>query len=513
MTVPISLNRTILEQIEREGDAGITLVSSTQHLTRMQIALRLHKQFAHPPADRLLKALSNSEYGQDEELKMKLTQVSENCALCKKYNRPSRSPVAVMSIADRFNQTLAMDIKFIKGKPVLYMIDALTKCSSTSVLSSKSTDGILDAVVKHWINVYGPPSTIISCDRGEFGTEKFRAMGETFNIKIITTDAESSWANGICESYNDVLGKMVEKILEEVDCNLSVAVAWATAAKNGLQNIHGFSPAQLVFGFNPVLPCVNGDKPPVLSEDSYSEIIEDNLQAKKKAREAFIRTESSSRIRRALSHNIRSSEDIKYLTGDKVYYKRATDKRWCGPGTVTGQDGQFVLIHTLASWVRAHPCRLRLITGEEEQYSTIHIQQEVDITIPNNDNSELQTDMETMDPIVASGGNIDENQDKENNVADERGENEDENQINEENVQVNIGAIHNGKDPYNKAKRGRSQSHKTQFYPVFIQFLDFIQFLPSSCFYPMMQILLQQLEYVAKLKKVCKQRKRGGMLM
>ena len=50
-------------------------------------------------------------------------------------------------------------------------------------------------------------------------------MGEAFNVNVITTAAESPWANGLCERYNAVLGEMVNKILEEVDCTLSVAVA------------------------------------------------------------------------------------------------------------------------------------------------------------------------------------------------------------------------------------------------------------------------------------------------
>ena len=45
-----------------------------------------------------------------------------------------------------------------------------------------------------------------------------------------------------------------------------------------------------------------------------------------KAREAFISSENSDKICCALSNNIRTSGDVKYITGDKVYYKRANDR-------------------------------------------------------------------------------------------------------------------------------------------------------------------------------------------
>ena len=85
---------------------------------------------------------------------------------------------------------------------------------------------------------------------------------------------------------------MVRKILEEVNCSLDVAIAWANSAKNSLQTVHGFSPAQLVFGFNPMLPCVQNNKPPALaSEEAYAEILQQNLRAMKNARIAVIKSE------------------------------------------------------------------------------------------------------------------------------------------------------------------------------------------------------------------------------
>ena len=57
---------------------------------------------------------------------------------------------------------------------------------------------------------------------------------------------------------------MVDRILEDVNCSIEVALAWALSAKNSLKNVFGYSPDQLVFGKNLNLPTVIGSEPPAL---------------------------------------------------------------------------------------------------------------------------------------------------------------------------------------------------------------------------------------------------------
>ena len=78
------------------------------------------------------------------------------------------------------------------------------------------------------------------------------------------------------------------------------------------------------------------------------------------ARKCFIQAESSDRIRRALSHNVRTYADVTYCSGDIVYYRRKNFKGWKGPGTVIGQDGQLVAVRHQAEIYRVHPHQLLL---------------------------------------------------------------------------------------------------------------------------------------------------------
>ena len=115
---------------------------------------------------------------------------------------------------------------------------------------------------------------------------------------------------------------MLDKVLEDTGCSMEIALAWCVNAKNSLQNVHGFSPYQLAIGTNPRLPTAFVDRPPALDFEPVSKMIKNNLHALHQAREAFIAAENSDRIRRALTHNIRSSNDYVYTTGDLEYYKR-----------------------------------------------------------------------------------------------------------------------------------------------------------------------------------------------
>ena len=55
------------------------------------------------------------------------------------------------------------------------------------------------------------------------------------NIHICTTAAEAPWINGLVERHNAILGYTVAKTIDNVKCDLELALAWMTAAKNSLK--------------------------------------------------------------------------------------------------------------------------------------------------------------------------------------------------------------------------------------------------------------------------------------
>ena len=158
----------------------------------------------------------------------------------------------------------------------------------------------------------------------------------------------------------------VSKGMKDVNCQLEVAVAWSVSAKNCLKNVYGFSSNQLAFGRNPNYPNNSDNQLPALEKKTSSQIVAENLNAMHSARKEFIKNELHEKLKRAMQHNIRTSQDTKYYSDDLVYYKQKDNNYWKGPGTVIGQDRQQVLVKHSSSYVRVHLSQLQLINNMEE---------------------------------------------------------------------------------------------------------------------------------------------------
>ena len=334
-----------------------------KELTTNEIAIKLHRQFAHPPKERLqqLLRMSGPPWCHDQNLYKAISTISDECESCQKYGKAPARPIVGLPMATQFLETVAMDIKFYKGKPILHLIDLCTKLSAAYIMSNKQPETVLKTILQIWISVYGATDKFLVDNGGEFANDDFINLAEKFGIVVKTTAGYSPWSNGTVERHNQTLSQMMDKVLDDTSCDLPTAVAWCVNAKNSLANMSGFSPYQLSIGTNPKLPSTLTDTLPSLTAPVTSKVLSDHLQAIHKAREAFIACENSDKIRRALTHNVRSSGDVKYVTGDSVYFKRDDTSAWHGPGKVLGQDGQQVLIKQGSYYVRVHPCRVRFV--------------------------------------------------------------------------------------------------------------------------------------------------------
>ena len=152
---------------------------------------------------------------------------------------------------------------------------------------------------------------------------------------------------------------MAEKIHNETKCSMDIAIASAVSSKNASASVHGYSLNQLVFGYNPNFPSVLTNKLRVMESKTSSEIVLEHLTALHCARKAFVESEASERLNRAIKKQTRSSTSLVFQNGDSVYYKRNGSHEWKGPRKVIGTDSQTVLIKHGSIYVRVHPCRIR----------------------------------------------------------------------------------------------------------------------------------------------------------
>jgi len=294
----------------------------------------------------------------EKEIIEQLEFISKNCDICKKYKKTPSVPVVSLSIASFFNDAVAMDLITINGKYILHLIDLFSRYSAACVRSSKRQEEIVDAIMKIWISYFGKPRKFLADNGGEFANTSYTDMCTSLDIELMKTAAESPWSNGTCERHNGILKISILKTMEESGCSIESATAWATSSKNTLSNNDGYSANILVFGRNPSFPSVLSDKLPALTAENLACTVEENLCAMRSARKAFVEAESSEKLKRALSHNVRGNTEVKYDTGDKVFFKRNEQKRWLGPAIVIGQDGKQIIVKYGGETVRVHVSRI-----------------------------------------------------------------------------------------------------------------------------------------------------------
>lgn len=346
-----------------KGDGTYDVFLESQSKSPEKLAAHLHRYFAHASPKKLKDFLKTTNHESKDEISKSLDKL--DCEICKKHKKEAPKPKTCLPLAESFNETIALDLKFLDSEIILHCIDLLTRFSAATLIKNKTKETVVAAFMKIWIGVFGIPQQTLSDNGKEFCNQDFLDMCQNLNITMNTTAAYAPFSNGIVERHNGILAEMTKKIKEDVDCSTSIALSWALQAKNSMSNVYGFSPMQLVFGYNPKVPGLDDREISLgqLERVSSSELVASNLNAMFQARQAFLEAQNSDRLARALKSRVYQAYERRYFTGDKVYYRTGVnDKTWKGPGVVIGQHQKLVLVKHGGSFVRVHPSKLVLQT-------------------------------------------------------------------------------------------------------------------------------------------------------
>ncbi|XP_035684716.1 uncharacterized protein LOC118421507 [Branchiostoma floridae] len=331
--------------------------------TRMKL-LHLHRQFAHPNAEKLTQLLKGANSWKKHYAPI-LQEIAHSCDVCKRFQRGPARPVAALPKSTRFNQVVAMDLKKWGGQYLLYFVDEYSRLTVAKRIGRKHPKEVVEAFMELWMACgYGVPEQIMVDNGGEFTAEEILEFSSRLNIQVNTTAGHSPFSNGVCERNHAVMDVMLEKLVyENPKIPVDQLIAWACTAKNAMGMFAGYSPYQLVFGRNPTLPGF--DTHPPSTNEIKGDVLLKHLTALAAARKAFTEAESSERVRRALRHKIRVAER-QYVPNDQVYYKKDDSLEWFGPAKVVVQDGKVVFIRHGAYIIRVHVNRVVLV-GQEYQ--------------------------------------------------------------------------------------------------------------------------------------------------
>ena len=193
-----------------------------------KIAEKLHRQFCHCSAEKLIRLVKTSGlWKNDKELIKEIEEITKTCQICKRFKKSPPVPIVSLPLSSAFNECVAMDLVMIDGQYILHLIDTFTRFSVACVRRTKTQDTITDAIMKTWISYFGKPAKFIADNGGEFSNATYTDMCDALGIEMLKTAAMSPWSNGLCERHNGILKESVMKTMEDTGCSIENAVAWS----------------------------------------------------------------------------------------------------------------------------------------------------------------------------------------------------------------------------------------------------------------------------------------------
>ena len=341
-------------------DEESTFVLLCKDSNMQKQAVKLHRYFGHPSFKRLKEVVQSSEFN-NKELMKEIQHISENCDHCQRYRRQRTVPKSSLLSPGSVNEIVCMDLKKLStGHIMFHAIDPFSRFSSTTIIEDKNRDTIINVLFSFWISIFGRPNMLFTDNGGEFLNHDFIEMAEQLEIHVRTTAANAPYSNGVCERHNGIIAKSYNKLIEDLNRAPEIALAWATNAKNSLNNSFRFSTYMLVFGRTPSIPGLSNIKMITsLNQTTISKILLDHLNCMYQSRTAFLKANNSEKVKRALKDRICKFEE-RYFLGDQVYYKKENQRRWSGPASVIGQDGKLVFLRHGGFILRVHVTKVIL---------------------------------------------------------------------------------------------------------------------------------------------------------
>ena len=140
-----------------EDSDAIYLVEKEDDVKSDQAIKKIHKTLNHKSKEQMMYAYRNA--GKlDEETRKKINEVVEKCEICKINNKSKSKPAVAIPKAMEFNSIVAIDLKIVGDRYILWMVDACTRFIQGRILSDKNPESIIRALHRGWCLPYGYPT-------------------------------------------------------------------------------------------------------------------------------------------------------------------------------------------------------------------------------------------------------------------------------------------------------------------------------------------------------------------
>ena len=127
---------------------------------------KFHKGSGHKMVDQMLHALSMAGCV-TPDTKKRVEKVVEDCEGCKLNRKSAPRPKTALPRVFDTNQVISWDLKQVKTKYILWMIDTFSRFAKGVVISNKKAETVVKSMYYDWICVLGFPSSGFWADNGK----------------------------------------------------------------------------------------------------------------------------------------------------------------------------------------------------------------------------------------------------------------------------------------------------------------------------------------------------------
>ena len=364
--------------------------------------LKVHKNLGHKSEHQLLQLVKMAEQD-SKKVKETIKDVVKECETCKRFPKTPPTPKVAMSKATTNNEVVSLDLKEFRNdnKHVLYACDEFSGYMKGKVIKDKKPSTIVTAFNNIWIEEGPgiPRKGTMTDNGGEFKNPEFKEMAAKFGLKISLTAGNSPWSNGKCERNHAVCDRTIQKLREEdPQMSLEDALSAALYVHNLQVNKTGFSPRQITFGYQGVVPGIFDGTPatmePVVESDKFRNI----FIKRQEAENLYRKIDSNERLQKAITQQTYGYQDEHYEPGELVLFKEEQTNRWSGPAKVTGVEGNKVrVIHSgydrTIPKCRVQPYESKRFKVDEEKDQT-KLESEAENENENKSDKETDVDVE-----------------------------------------------------------------------------------------------------------------------
>ena len=143
-----------------------------------------------------------------------------------------------------------IDVFYLVGKPVLYVINKGTRYQASRWLQNISAKHTQDALKACWIDTYlGPPDQITADAGKNFISREFDQYTTTIGTKVKIVPVKAYNSVGIVERYYGPIRRAYSIIIAKIpDISKDMALQMAFKAINDTAGPNGIVPTLLVYG-------------------------------------------------------------------------------------------------------------------------------------------------------------------------------------------------------------------------------------------------------------------------